>query len=783
MALHIKDIDDVQADFQVGTLTDVEAAAENYLQLAWGGEIGSITTTDTSSNSFAYDTVDLSRSYENPIVIALMTTYNGADPSIARINNVTADSFDVGIAEAQQEEGIDDGHNSEKVSYFVLENRGHYKAFDNRTIEVGTINLTDVSTYEASGTTIPWTSISFSTSFASAPIVLAQVQTENNGYKFLKCRITSVTKDGFDVVLERHGNNSTATLTNAETVAWVAIEQGAGTKVDVGTFTVAGDLDATTIWDTLSYGLTFSSAPVFVAQDQTTAGLDACEIRCRNNSTSSIDLTCEEDDTFDVELGHASETVGYIAFEPGFIWYENSGNRLSPQLDLSAAGTVKDSLINWNSSINVLDFDGINDIVTTSKTPPSPITLEAWIKLDTIPSERGFIFRSNAAVYFSIETTRKLRFFVYTTGGECNELHSTIVLNTNQWYHVAASWDGTTDANSQKLYIDGQLDNSNVASGTSYDEGISSFTIGAQSTTSSRFNGKISDARIWNSVRTQTEIENNMYKRLTGDETNLVGYWPFIAGSGTTAKDYAGSNDGTITGATWTTDTLPNGLDILIETRVSINDGTDWTTWTACTNGGAIPNLSAETDVSTGLLECKQTLSTINPIVTPKLKDLTLQINSQKFHGASLNVDSQSSFRSVRAEKILFLNANVQTIITSLALQKTQDILIDVFTEISNLILERSIFVLLTNTSILEGTIQRVINPTVNCIVDNLQVSLQQYMLDVVLKAAPEYLLMGALQRGIRPSIVDWRRDVKSFIAWTKKNPPSTINWQKINKG
>jgi hypothetical protein len=46
-----------------------------------------------------------------------------------------------------------------------------------------------------------------------------------------------------------------------------------------------------------------------------------------------------------------------------------------------------------------------------------------------------------------------------------------------------------------------------------------------------------------------------------GPDANLVGHWRFDEGSGTTAYDSAGDNDGNITGATWTTGQIDGALD------------------------------------------------------------------------------------------------------------------------------------------------------------------------------------------------------------------------------
>ena len=61
----------------------------------------------------------------------------------------------------------------------------------------------------------------------------------------------------------------------------------------------------------------------------------------------------------------------------------------------------------------------------------------------------------------------------------------------------------------------------------------------------------IKDFRIWNDVRTEQEINDNKDIKLNGNENNLVLYYDFTEGSGTTLTDKVGNNNGTINGATW----------------------------------------------------------------------------------------------------------------------------------------------------------------------------------------------------------------------------------------
>ncbi len=62
----------------------------------------------------------------------------------------------------------------------------------------------------------------------------------------------------------------------------------------------------------------------------------------------------------------------------------------------------------------------------------------------------------------------------------------------------------------------------------------------------------MTEVRVWNIARPESEIKENMFQRLKGNETGLVGYWPLNEGSENIAKDKTSNgNNGTINGATW----------------------------------------------------------------------------------------------------------------------------------------------------------------------------------------------------------------------------------------
>ncbi len=85
-----------------------------------------------------------------------------------------------------------------------------------------------------------------------------------------------------------------------------------------------------------------------------------------------------------------------------------------------------------------------------------------------------------------------------------------------------------------------------------------SLTIGARSVKEPRpglwprFNGVVREVRLWNTVRSQSEIGTHARRTLTGQEPGLVGYWPLQEGTGSVAKDLtARGNAGTLERPNW----------------------------------------------------------------------------------------------------------------------------------------------------------------------------------------------------------------------------------------
>jgi hypothetical protein len=198
-----------------------------------------------------------------------------------------------------------------------------------------------------------------------------------------------------------------------------------------------------------------------------------------------------------------------------------------------------------------LNFDGTNDYVScgnaSSLNITGAITVEAWINADTwnANSWGGTIVgkdNTNSTGYVLRCGNNGMLSFVIGIGGAWHEALSGAVMQAGRWNCVAGVFDGTT----LSVYVNGVLSGQHSVTSTI---GIStqSLLIGSSPGYPTRyFDGKIDEVRIWNTARTQSQIQGDMYNTLAGAETGLVNYWQFNDGAGTTLFDIKGSSNGTL---------------------------------------------------------------------------------------------------------------------------------------------------------------------------------------------------------------------------------------------
>ncbi len=221
-------------------------------------------------------------------------------------------------------------------------------------------------------------------------------------------------------------------------------------------------------------------------------------------------------------------------------------------------GNETDLVGYWNSEdrSRALDFDGLNDWVEMASdvTTGESVTISAVVRVDgqtgtaqciagqgVLANRDGFgiIIRDDLGVQFQVRQGGT-QATVTTAAGQISLGETHVITGVRE------------DAiNETRLYIDG-VEVGSVTQALSHSPATEPFSIGARMSGGSPgfyFDGMIANVQVWDKVLTPTEIAENGKAYLVGNETGLVGYWPFYRSSGATAVDDALNYDGAINGA------------------------------------------------------------------------------------------------------------------------------------------------------------------------------------------------------------------------------------------
>lgn len=180
-----------------------------------------------------------------------------------------------------------------------------------------------------------------------------------------------------------------------------------------------------------------------------------------------------------------------------------------------------------NSALKFISSEATH--IETNVIPPtgsSDRTIEMWIKGSNISAIQDL------AVYGTFSAGQRFSFVTLNgklrleTGGNGNGVTSLVTVLDNSWHHVAVTVDSVTATTALvTLYVDGVANGTgtftvNTTVGTS-----GKLFIATRSPTSTYgFTGSIDDVRVWDVVRSGTEIMANMNTELCTYPTGLTTY-------------------------------------------------------------------------------------------------------------------------------------------------------------------------------------------------------------------------------------------------------------------
>ncbi|MDW3194901.1 MAG: LamG-like jellyroll fold domain-containing protein [Cytophagales bacterium] len=188
---------------------------------------------------------------------------------------------------------------------------------------------------------------------------------------------------------------------------------------------------------------------------------------------------------------------------------------------------------------NALDFDGSNDVVTTSDFFEfrTDYTVEAWV--NTTATTGMIVSKWDAGDGNSTFSLQLSSGRPWASNNEAPfSFVSSITINDGNWHHIAVTYD--LSATTITMYVDGILDITNSSAGVNGTQNDINIAIGAEADGGTPLDGTIDEVRIWNDVRTDEELALNMNHELSGSESGLIAYYNFNQGT-------AGGSNGSFT--------------------------------------------------------------------------------------------------------------------------------------------------------------------------------------------------------------------------------------------
>lgn len=239
------------------------------------------------------------------------------------------------------------------------------------------------------------------------------------------------------------------------------------------------------------------------------------------------------------------------------------GNQI--QLDLASASLPNGDyqfVLGQAPPSGGLHFDG-NDVIKMSDLPAyrlTDMTLSAWVRVDALTGQLRLIMRRGddhflgTPYWLGLTSANKLAFQINGTGGPAFVLEAPTAPPLNTWLHVAGTFESATKT--MRLYINATEVASMTTTKLPYldlPSPYANFCIGQiYGYSSYGFRGDIDEVRVWNYARSSLQIQAERLGTLIGNESGLVGYWPFDEASGKTATDHSNNaNDGLLGGYSW----------------------------------------------------------------------------------------------------------------------------------------------------------------------------------------------------------------------------------------
>ncbi len=256
---------------------------------------------------------------------------------------------------------------------------------------------------------------------------------------------------------------------------------------------------------------------------------------------------------------------------------------------LAITGATAQNGLNFNGSGSSFTDDHVA-VSHHSSLDLTEMTFETWVYWTGSGLSNLFMKTGNSGIGdygygVAITGSGYLKWWQDYNGG-LGPFSTGTAISKNTWTHIAVT---IKDGGSLLFYINGTLVGTDMGSFSSAKivNGTKDLIIGKQGPHDNYFRGTMDEFRIWNVVRTASEISNNMNTELTGNESGLVLYYKFNQGTA------SGNN----TGLTKVCDLTTNGNNGVLKGFSGLASGStaNWVTGKSLTGvSSSLPEINVK---------------------------------------------------------------------------------------------------------------------------------------------------------------------------------------------
>lgn len=248
-----------------------------------------------------------------------------------------------------------------------------------------------------------------------------------------------------------------------------------------------------------------------------------------------------------------------------------------------------DSIVTLNLTIvknqsNALVFDGANDFVKINSkiiNDNDDATIEAWYMFNETPNSNAIIIARGDDLILNEGWSLRLchspnnqvvASMVTSAWVGGIDAISTTVLEPSIWYHIALTW--SRSSSTLAVYVNGTLENGISTSDLNLRYSSAGFYFG-QCNNSEFSHCLLDEVKVWDVVRTQSDIRSMMYDTISPSTPNLKAYYRFDQENpSTTLTDLtSNANDGILMNMDPSTDWVESYAMVVPE----VNDATNIT--------------------------------------------------------------------------------------------------------------------------------------------------------------------------------------------------------------